>query len=77
MNVELFKESLFPGLLHRAWNELEDYKAGMFDNLPSVKDKLVSDLHATLTDLDQDGFNAEEDQFSFSASANTPDYVSI
>ena len=68
MDVELFKESLFPGLLHRAWDELEDYKAGMFDNLPSVKDKLVSDLHATLTDLDQ---------FSISASANTPDYGSI
>ena len=43
-----------------------------------VQDKLqVSVLHDIHPDLDQDGNNAEEDQFLFSASANTSDIISI
>ena len=77
VDVELCKESLFPGLLDRAWDEFEDHKVEVFDDLPMVQVKLVSVLHTTLTDLDQDGSNAEEDQFLFSASANTSDIISI
>ena len=70
LNVELSKEFMFPDLLDRAWDEFEDYKVEMFDALPMVQDKLVSVLHAINTDLDQDGFDAEEDQVSYFASAN-------
>ena len=76
VDVELCKESLFPGLLDRAWDEFEDHKVEVFDDLPMVQVKLVSVLHTTLTDLDQDGSNAEEDQFLFSASANISDTMS-
>ena len=75
--VELSKESLFPGLLDRAWDQYEDYKVQMFDDLPMVQDKLMSILHAVNIDLDQDGVDAEEDQLSFIASANTSDAMSI
>ena len=77
VDVELCKESLFPGLLDRAWDQFEDYKVQMFDELPMVQDKLMSMLHAVNIDLDQDGVDAEEDQPSFIASANTSDAMSI
>ena len=76
VNVELCKESLFPGLLDRAWDQFEDYKVQMFDELPMVQDKLMSMLHAVNINLDQDGVDAEEDQPSFIASANTSDAMS-
>ena len=71
LNVELSKEFMFPDLLDRAWDEFEDYKVEMFDALPMVQDKLLYVLHAINTDLDQDGPDAEEDQVSYFASANT------
>ena len=77
VSVELSKESLFPDLLDRAWDQFEDYKLQMFDDLPMVQDKLMSMLHAVNIDLDQDGVDAEEDQLSFSASANSSDAMSI
>ena len=67
---------MFPDLLDRAWDEFEDYKVEMFDALPMVQDKLVSVLHAINTDLDQDRPDAEEDQVSYFASANTSDAMS-
>ena len=77
VNVELFKEFMFPDLLDRAWDEFDDYKVEMFDDLPMVQDKLVSVLHAIHTDLRQDQFDdEEEDQLSFSASTNTSDAMS-
>ena len=77
VSVELSKESLFPDLLDRAWDQFEDHKVEMFDYLPMVQDKLqVSVLHDIHPDLDQDGNNAEEDQFLFSASANISDTMS-
>jgi len=75
--VELCKESLFPGLLDRAWDQFEDYRVQMFDDLPMVQDKLMSMLYAVNIDLDQDGVDAEDDQPSFIASANTSDAMSI
>ena len=77
INVELSKEFKFPDLLDRAWDEFEDYKVDMFDALPVVQEKLVSVLHAINTDLRQDKGDAEEDQISFSASANTSDTMSF
>ena len=75
--VELSRESLFPDLLDRALDQFEDHKVEMFDYLPMVQDKLqVSVLHDIHPDLDQDGNNAEEDQFLFSASANISDTMS-
>ena len=53
VNVELFKEFMFPDLLDRAWDEFDDYKVEMFDDLPMVQDKLVSVLHAIHTDLNR------------------------
>jgi len=77
VNVELFKEFMFPDLLDRAWDEFDDYKVEMFDDLPMVQDKLVSVLHAIHTDLRQDQFDdKEEDQLTFSASTNTSDAMS-
>ena len=76
LNVELSKEFMFPDLLDRAWDEFEDYKVEMFDALPMVQDKQLSVLHAINTDLDQDGPDAEEDQVSYFASANTSDAMS-
>ena len=75
-DVELSKKFLFPGLLDRAWDQFEDYKVRMFDSLLMVQDKVVS-VHAVHRDLDQDGINALEDKFLFSASANTPDHMSL
>ena len=49
----------------------------LLDKEPMVQDQLVTSRYYTSTDLDQDGFNAEEDQFLFSASANTSDIISI
>ena len=75
--VELSKEFKFPGLLDRAWDEFEDYKVDMFDDLPVVQEKLVSVLHAIHTELRQaESDDEEEDQFSLSASANTSDTLS-
>ena len=76
LNVELSKEFMFHDLPDRAWDEFEDDKVEMFDALPKVQDKLVSVLHAINTDLDQDGLDAEEDQVSYFASANTSDAMS-
>ena len=77
INVELSKEFKFPDLLDRAWDEFEDYKVDMFDDLPVVQEKLVSVLHAVHTDLRQTEFDdEEEDQLSLSASANTSDTLS-
>ena len=53
---------MFPCLLDRAWDELEDYKVEMFDSMLAVQDKLVSELLATHTELDQDAFDAEENE---------------
>ena len=69
VDVELCKESLFPGLLDRAWDQFEDYKVEMLDDLPMVEDKLVSVLHATLKDLDQDE-DVKEDSHSASVNAH-------
>ena len=59
------KKFLFPGLLDRAWVQLEDYNVRMFDSVLMVQDKVVS-VHAVHRDLVQDGINALEDKFLFS-----------
>ena len=76
LNVELSRELMFPDFLDRAWDEFDDHKVDMLDVLPMVQVKLVSVLHAINTDLDQDQFDKEEDQFSHSALANTSDTMS-
>ena len=76
LNLELSKEFMFPDSLDRAWDEFEDYKAEMFDALPVVQYRLVSVLRAINTDMDQDRFDAEEDQVSYIASANNSDTMS-
>ena len=76
LNLELSKEFMFPDSLDRAWDEFEDYKAEMFDALQVFQDRLVPVLHAINTDLDQDEFDAEENQVSYFASVNNSDTMS-
>ena len=76
IDTEMSKQYKFPDLLDRAWDECENYKVGLFDDMPVVQDKLVSLLRAINTDLGQIEFEEEEDQFSYSASANTSDTMS-
>ena len=65
--LELCKESLFPSLLDRAWDQIEDYKAEMLDKVSMVH-FLPYAIH---TDLGQDE-DVKEDSHSASVNANIP-----